>query len=251
MKTYLGLQRGDSHTNYCEDFLMAMPLDEELFIGMVSDGCSSGRHAHFASALQCKLMRKIILSTYMGGEYTLEELSLTLLKKWIAELRQFRLDYFLQVTDLVATFNFLIYNKLTNQVYITTLGDGAVLLNETLHEIDQNNRPDYPAYHLDDDPDLLALYLTENTFTMMNPSQVAIASDGVFSFHYTQKNHQIPESKFAEFLLADTSFKEHENMIQRKINIVESKYKAFAYDDIAVIRLIFDENFVWKVDFSE
>ena len=250
MKIYLGLQRGTSHTNYCEDFLMAMPVSENIFVGMVSDGCTSGKHSHFASALQCKIMRKVILNTFIDEKEELSLLALRLLKKLISELRQFKIDYFLQVTDLLATFNFLIYNKITNQVYITTLGDGAVLIDNTLYEIDQDNRPDYLGYHLDDSEEVLALYLTENTFSIVNPKQVAIASDGVFSFQHTRQTDSISENTFGEFLLTDTSFKEYDNMIQRKINIIQSKYKAFAYDDIAVIRLIFDDSFACKIDFS-
>jgi hypothetical protein len=79
------------------------------------------------------------------------------------------------------------------------------------------------------------------------PSQVGIATDGIFSFYYTQNLKEIPESKFADYLMRDTSLKEYEDMIQQKIDILNTQFAVQAYDDIAVIRVLFENNLEIKV----
>ncbi|MCU0393185.1 MAG: protein phosphatase 2C domain-containing protein [Thermoflexibacter sp.] len=243
MKIYAGLHRGFSHKDYCEDFLMLIPVNEDLLVGMVADGCSSGKHSHFASALQCKLMRKIIYSSYIDDRLSLQEIAIQLLSEFIKELKSFHKQYLLPREELLSTLILLIYSAKRQQAYMTALGDGGVLINKDLYEIDQDNRPDYPIYSIDSKEDELMAYFTEQEYFIENPSQIGIATDGIFSFHYSQQIHEITESNFANFLMKDTSLKEHNNMIQRKINLINTQYKAQPYDDIAVIRLIFDESF--------
>lgn len=242
MKIYSGLQRGSSHKDYCEDFLMTLPITNSVFVCMVSDGCSSGSHSHFASALLCKLMRKVIVSKIVDSTLSIKVLAMELLKLWMEELKKFRTDFFVPQIELLATFNFLIFNQQTKQAFVVVLGDGAVVIDNELYEIDQHNAPDYPAYHLDDSPDLLQMYLEENTFWVENPDQIGIASDGVFSFQYTEQIYEVPNSQFAAYLLTDTSFKDYESMIYRKINALQNIFKVYPYDDVAIIRIIFNGN---------
>ncbi|GAB4474744.1 MAG: protein phosphatase 2C domain-containing protein [Thermoflexibacter sp.] len=248
MKVYTGLHRGSSHKNYCEDFLLTIPISKHIFVGMVADGCSAGKHAHFASAFQCKLMRKVICkSTFIQKHVPIQLLANRLLLSWMQDLKYFKQEMLIPENELLSTFILLIYNSETKQAYISALGDGGVLINQDLYEIDQNNCPDYPIYHIEDSEEEWLEYLNEQSFLIEAPSQVGIATDGIFSFYYTQNIRETPESKFADYLMRDTGLKEYEDMIQQKIYILNTQFATQAYDDIAVIRILLEHNLEIKV----
>lgn len=218
MKVYTGLQRGSSHKNYCEDFLLTIPVSKQIFVGMVADGCSAGKHAHFASAFHCKLMRKVVYThTCIPQNTPVQTLANMLLLAWMRDLRHFKQEMLIPENELLSTLILLIYNTETKQAYISALGDGGISINQDLYEIDQNNRPDYPIYRIDDSEEEWLDYFNEQSYLIESPSQVGIATDGIFSFYYTQHIREIPESKFADYLMRDTNLKEYEDMIQQKL----------------------------------
>ncbi len=241
MKVYTGLQRGSSHANYCEDFLLTIPIGKQIFIGMVADGCSAGKHAHFASAFQCKLMRKVLsTNTFIHQSVSIQALADMLLLEWMQALKHFKQAMLIPENELLSTFILLIYNSNTKQAYISALGDGGILINHELHEIDQNNCPDYPIYHINASEEEWLDYLNEQSFFIEEPSQIGIATDGIFSFYSTQGISPIPQSKFAEYLMRDTTLKAYGDMIQQKIDLLDTKFSVKPYDDIAIVRILFD-----------
>jgi Protein phosphatase 2C len=238
MKIYTALQKGKQHKNFCEDFLLTLQVSDELFVGAVSDGCSSGRDAHLASALTCKLIRKIVTAQPLADDLNPEEIGDIILTNFMRELRQAKHQLHLATDELLATLMLLVVNKKVNQAYIASLGDGAISFDGSIYQIDQDNMPDYPAYHLKDTEEDLQNYLYRNTFNIENPAQISIATDGVFTFRYQRVPDDEVDFSYTDYLLKDEGLAEYENMLARKLFILKDQHHVEPVDDVAIIRLV-------------
>ncbi len=238
MKIYTALQKGKQHKNFCEDFLLTLQVSENLFIGAVSDGCSSGRDSHLASAITCKLINKIVADQRLGEDLNPEQIGDLILTQFIDELKKIKFQLHLETEELLATLMLLIVNKKHNQAYIASLGDGVISFDGSIYQIDQDNMPDYPAYHLNDNEQSLQNYLYQNTFNIENPSQISIATDGVFTFRYQRVSDNEIDFSYTDYLLTDEVFAEYDNMLTRKIFTLKSQHHVEPADDVAIIRLV-------------
>ena len=243
MKTYITLQRGTNHKTFCEDFLVAQPFGQDYFVGAVADGCSSGKDSHFASTLICKLLRKQVLLHKLTNQTDPEQYAINLLKALTYQLREVQETLDISQLEMLATLILLIYHRPAHKVVAVVLGDGVLCLNGQLIDIDHDNRPDYLAYHLDDTDQQLEEYLQSQVFVENNPKDIAIATDGILSFHSLQPHSKAEFSSefFAEYLLKDTTFQQFDNMLNRKCNLLHSQLKVSPYDDLAAIRLFVGE----------
>ncbi len=61
MNIYTTLQRGFDHKLHCQDAFLTHRTKDNLFVGLVTDGCSGGIDSHFAAVLTCKLFRRLIV----------------------------------------------------------------------------------------------------------------------------------------------------------------------------------------------
>lgn len=241
MQIYTTIKKGEYHPVFCEDFLVNIPIGTNLYLGAVMDGCSGGKDSHFASALFGKLLQKItrdlIFNTSLDiDSLSVENLAKTILKQFFQELKQLRNQLALGLEDILSTLTLLVYNKKSKQVFIIVLGDGFVTINGKITEIDQNNKPDYPAYHLEEDFEIW-FNNQENIFTINNPKDISISTDGIDTL--TTDKEDLPENfNPIDFLLKDKSFSENENMLNYKYNILTKKYEYNLGDDLSIIRLI-------------
>jgi hypothetical protein len=237
---YTTTQRGYLHAHFCEDFCLAISPNPDWFFGVVSDGCSSGDDSHFASVLSCKILKKLIYRMDLQ-QHTIPKIVVNnLLHSFIADFRKQKEELDLEPLELLATILLLAYHVPTKQAYIAVLGDGIVNIDEVIHEIDQRNVPDYPAYHLNDKQEELDKYFAKNTFEANNPIQLAISTDGVVAFKNETNALDTDELKAANFLLLDRNLYRTTNMLSRKINILRSEHHLVPADDVAIVRIILE-----------
>ncbi len=240
IQSYTLIRKGVFHPVFCEDFLINEPLTKGYQVGAVMDGCSSGIASHFASALLGKLLKKYlhqlaaVHEDYLAQQPTAAKLSKWLLEKIFIDLRHTQQQLELEEKELLSTLNLMIYDAHREEVFIHLTGDGCVAVNDTFKSIDQNNTPDYLAYHLS--KDFEAWYTTQsNFFTVRSPRNVAIASDGVESFR-TALTDTPEELDIPIFFMIEESFAKMENMLVRKFNILDKKYGFQAADDVSIVR---------------
>ena len=239
MQVYTVIRKGEFHPVFCEDFLITEEIGSKFFLAAVMDGCSSGKDSHFASALFGKILHKIAKTLHFQEtkleEQSVEYLMKKILRSFMDELKLARNYLMMDMLEALATLIILLYDN--QKAYIVVLGDGFVALDGQIHEIDQDNRPDYPAYHLKEDFEIW--YESQsNIFEIENPKEISISTDGIDTFQTNNPN--LPEGfDPMHFLLIDESFIKNHNMLNRKCNILEKKYGFKPGDDVAIIRMRF------------
>ena len=69
-----------------------------------------------------------------------------------------------------------------------------------------------------------------------------LSTDGIFTFqaYDTKRYASITEEEIIHFLFADQTYHQQENMLYKKIRIIEEKWGLKPTDDLSVIRLIFE-----------
>jgi hypothetical protein len=238
MKIYSTLQRSIKHEQFCEDFLTVVQPHADWCLGVVSDGCSSASDSHFASALQCKLMKHIAQNFKFLPTHTPQEVTFAQLHQFIKALGQQQESLGLVWDELLATLIVFTYQKSTKKLFVTCLGDGIVVIDQEIHIFDQHNQPDYPAYHLGKTTQELQQYFELQTFSVTNPQQFAIATDGVLAINSTKNLQEDLTEEAANYLLLNTELSQVDSMLNRKCNILQ-KQRGFSFlDDIGVIRVI-------------
>lgn len=234
-RLYTALFRGTQHPLCCEDAFIAEALSDDVFIAAVCDGCSSGKDSHFAAVLQCKLLRKIIYNStdFPPLSSAPDTIGYWLLQNFMEQLAEAKMTLYLSNEELLATLIVLI--RCGDAAWVSVLGDGVININGTIQEIDQNNTPDYPAYHFTESDEEWARYFKKQSFMTNQLRQIAIATDGVLSF--VGGGNGMSHQETAEYLLTNNDFMQQKGMLYRKYNLLQNQYRLLATDDIAIVRL--------------
>ncbi len=249
MKIRTLLRRGVAHKDFCEDFLMTQNLNNRFFIGAIFDGCSSGVESHFASALLAKIIRNVcrILSLNDVSEFTRDTLSREILFQTVGAMKIVKHDLHLSTQEMLATIILLIKNNITDNGIIVCLGDGYISVNGDEIEIDQDNRPDYLTYHIENIKNRGEFNKWYNTqdgvFLFDKVENITISSDGILTFRSdliggTADKISGAQINPVDYLVNDTYLQNNKLMLSRKCNILKNKYGLENYDDISIIRLI-------------
>jgi len=236
------IQRGTNHDDYCEDFVFATQINNFIIAG-VFDGCSSGKDSYFASALFGKIIKKnaekIDFSNFKNTEEILKNLILTAAKtvKNFAENNDFKID------ELLSTIILLVIDISRNVGNIICIGDGFLSINGMDTNIEQNNQPDYFAYHLfkfeniDDFENWFEKF--ENKFYFNEIKDITISTDGILSYIKNKIMEEKMElSEITDFLTKDKRFFNNKSMLQRKANILKNIYGFENMDDLGIVRIM-------------
>jgi Protein phosphatase 2C len=244
MKIYTALRKGEGHPIYCEDFLIHFPLGDHFYLACVMDGCSSGKDSHFASALIGKLINKVgrqissnqdMITT--DKNFTADEMLKTVLDKFFYEFKKSVRILSLSISEILSTLILLLYDTDVKNGIIFVAGDGLISIDGVIHSIDQDNMPDYIAYHLHEDFE--QWYQSQkNIFQFIQPKDISISSDGIETFKNLPKEDS-RDIQPLEFLVIDTQFQNNQLMLKRKLNILENKHGYTPADDISIIRILF------------
>ncbi len=214
-----------SDHNSCEDSYLVIE-QEDYIAAAVFDGCSTGKNSVFASHLFVKIMRKYFLSIHPGmlSDFDLKHYVLIQFKrrlKLLANILQ------LHENELWSTIVITIYDKENKKLKLLVVGDGCYKTNldSELQIVDQNDKLDYIASHLDEkDKDIIHFYRE-----FRNVTEFMISSDGIKSYSLPQ--HKDSNLNPTELLLSPNVSPNH---LIRKYNMLQ-KQGWLNKDDITII----------------
>lgn len=163
-------QRSSTHLN-CEDSVYVH--ESESFIdGIIADGCSTGTKSHFASQLLCYAFK------YRGikDRYTDDRVIFDVMKSMLVTMAALEID----IINLLSTCMLFHYNKSDKTLYIRVIGDGYYYVNDVEYIVDQNNIPDYLAYHIYDTPSKVREFFNKYPEVVYDSvDRFMICSDGI------------------------------------------------------------------------
>ncbi len=247
------LRRGTEHKNYSEDSLICKEMNNYVY-ACVFDGCSSGVDSHFASALFKKAfndvtnnLEHVLEKTEDGIEKNLKFLTFQIARK-VYEVKQL-LD--LETKELLSTMIICVLDKGTQNCMIAAFGDGYFRVDETevfikntkfAHLDNSESRPNYISYNLDfiqnynDFEEWYAAQPEKHFFE--DVTNITIASDGIETFSkYREPKNPTDTINPIDFLVKDELFLDHKIMLEKKYNILNSKYCMANKDDLSLIRI--------------
>lgn len=244
------LRRGSDHADFCQDAIAIGETDKFLYL-CVFDGCSGGKDSHFASALFSKALSDIIVnfSNHLN-KGTIEDNSKFIIYMLTRKVSEVKHVLHLEIIELLSTVVMCSVDKETRECLICAFGDGYFCVdgNEKmikntrfLSKENGENMPDYMVYDLheiENNNEFEYWYSQKSEIHKFeNVTNVAIASDGIGTF---KSFKAAPETiNPIDFLITDEHFMDTKNMLERKYNILHSRYCLTNTDDLSVIRLKF------------
>lgn len=236
---------GNFHLNHNEDALIVAEIGETHRLVAVMDGCSMGKESHFASTLMKKLLQKIARELGYQAFFERVEPSLSFylhesLRRLFQELSQLKNQLHLDQTELLSTLILGLVDREQRAAEILTSGDGLVVGNGQFYEYEQDDRPDYLGYHLAED--FPAWYAKQTQYLRLsNLSDLSIATDGVFSFrHFDNRDwSSFSETDILQYLLTDQQWRDHPQMLKKKVLHLKETYGLHPGDDLTLIRIFF------------
>ena len=244
MKKYEHIQIGTFHTNHCEDYLVSSEIGTDKLMIAVLDGCSMGNESHFASSLIGKILLKGAKEIHFKdffekekkhGKFILKNLMELLFKDLISLKNNLQLEK----EGLLSTLVLGIIDLKKKNAEIICVGDGIVSCNGKLYEFEQNNKPDYLAYHLHEN--FSEWFEKQNQkLSFSDIYDLGISTDGIFTFRkFDDKNYEQNEKiDLVNYLLIDENKNKNEYMLRKKTNHIETKWGLKPSDDLAIIRII-------------
>jgi hypothetical protein len=140
--------------------------------------------------------------------------------------------------NLLSTIVLFEYSPFTEQLKIRALGDAVYYVNGVEYVIDQNNEPDYLAYHLDVSYDEFQEYLDKYPVRVyQDVESFAICSDGILSFERSQFQAAPKIDNPIEFILKEPN---STNFLTRMFNVL-TKDKYIIKDDLSIISYVQDK----------
>jgi hypothetical protein len=243
LKIYQLLRIGEHHTNHCEDYTIVENLGQHKILCAVMDGCTMGTDSHFAATLVGKLLRKIAIEKsyqafYEKNQHTTVQTDLKqVLSKLMAELKSLKNRLLLKDDELLTTLIITILDFELNQGQVLVIGDGLVCINGKLTEYEQDNRPDYLGYHLGED---FETWYSKQTQTQQidNVEDISMSTDGIFTFATFDKQRYKEEKDPINYLLISKEDAAFENMLLKKLLLLEQKCGVKPTDDVGIVRII-------------
>ncbi len=237
------IKRGINHANYCEDFILHETLADKYELFGVFDGCSSGIDSHFASAFIAKIVKSEFHKLDIETNMVQEDFIKKLLFNVIFALKEHKDTLGLDYDELLSTIILFLYDKNADSGIIVTIGDGVISINGKHTIIDEDNVPDYLAYHLDkinSEAEFKMWYLMHTQqYYVDNLIDVSISTDGAASFIQTGKAKESKTPTYVlDYLFKDDFLIKNKAMIGRKCNILERKHGLVNGDDLGIIRVI-------------
>jgi hypothetical protein len=247
MKIHSILKRGELHKTFCEDFLFTQTIHDRYFVGAIFDGCSGGKDSHFASTLSAKILQKIVRNMDFKNEPAdIYVMGKQILFSYVKEMQNCKNQLQLSTDEMLATCLFLITDDQNSCAHVWVCGDGLISINGSITEINQNNKPDYPAYYLDEivNQERFDQWIDFNVkhFNISNFVDLTIASDGILTFVRDTTFHPDNQTSITfdpiRYLCEDKFLENNQAMFARKCNLLRTKYGLINNDDLSIIRIM-------------
>lgn len=244
MTTYDLTTIGAFHTNHNEDCLFLGEIGERSLLIAVMDGCSAAIDSHFAATLTAKLLKKIAKEEdykafVQRTEKDAKQLLTDTLEHLFKDLADIKHKIGLEREELLNTLILGIIDTKEKTAEIVIVGDGLVACNGQLFEYDQDNKPDYVGYHLQEDfNDWFSAQ--QQRLSLTNVQDLSIVTDGIFTFKpFDHKQYEpISEEQIIQKLLFDQAGKANPNMLKAALFELETEHGLKPSDDLTMIRVI-------------
>lgn len=241
--SYSGI--GTFHVDHNEDALWYGQLNDRQYAMAVMDGCSMGEDSHFASCLISKLLRKIakemaFLSFHEKTQKSLDESMRSILQQFFNELRSLKNTLGLEVNELLSTLVFAVVDVKERSARVRIMGDGMVVCNGEFYEYDQNDKPDYPAYHLGKDfNEWLGFHSQE--LRLEDVSYLCLSTDGIFTFSKAtpQGEMGLVEKEVLGLLTAKEEDLHNSRILKKKVLSLKNDHNMVHTDDLTLVKIQF------------
>ena len=245
MRIYTLNKKGKIHDCHTEDHLLVRNLHEPWMVAAVMDGCSSGIESHLASGLLVKIINHICGELNMktslsemkeATEHLPGMIGRMILEQVWETVSVIKSKLSLHTHELLSTLILAVYNKNNRSAWINISGDGYLVINENIREIDQQNMPDYMAYHLGESFDNW-IESHSKSFTINEAANLAISTDGVSKF-YSQSQKSPLRIDPVNYLLVNAEYASSPKMLEDKFKILVTDHGLYPYDDLGIVRII-------------
>ncbi len=243
MTIYTTLQIGELHTNHCEDYLITAEIGKDRLLCAVMDGCTMGTDSYFAATLTGKLLRKISKEHSYKEFYSKESAGLQLTlenitRQLFEELRSAKNILQLEREEVLNTLLIGVIDTNIRAGEFMCIGDGLICINNQLYEFEQDNKPDYLGYHLQEE--FNSWYnKQQQRITARNIQDLSLVTDGIFTFSKFDNKPYANPGNVVEYLLVDVEDSNNSNMLNSKLLDIKTNWGLKPGDDLAIIRLIF------------
>lgn len=243
MQVYSALQIGGYHLNNCEDYLFSHNIGDTKLLCGVMDGCTMGIDSYFISTLTGKLLRKVAkqfdhIAFYKkdAGPEDIEAYLTAIVKELFKELKLARNQLMLEERELLTTLIILLVDKQEDKGALLAIGDGLVGINGEVTEFEQNNKPDYIGYHLNED---FEEWYAKQKILISPVNDISIATDGITTFTKVKNITAVEESiDPILYLVNDLPVADKDDFLNRKLKKLEHVYGLKPTDDLAIIRVV-------------
>ena len=154
----------------------------------------------------------------------------------------------LNIAELMSTVVLCVVDKNTNNCYIAAFGDGyfrvdgveSFIQNTKFADQEQSeNKPDYIAYDIEkiqNYSDFDTWYSEKKELHLFeNVTDITISSDGMNTFAKFKPSEEDVDP--VDFLVRDENWMDKEIMLEKKYNILQSRYCMLNKDDLGMIRI--------------
>lgn len=236
--------KGEFHLNNNEDCTFHAECGQNQVLLALMDGCSSGIDSHFASQLIAKILKKIAHEeTYLSFAQNMHKSNKDLLndisKKLFKQLVEIQQLLQLSKYELLSTVMLVIANTEKQTAELLIAGDGLVCIDGKFIEFENDNVPNYPAYHLHSD---FQFWFENQTIRKSIPSfkDISISTDGIFTFSaFDQLSYpHISEKQIMHALFKEYPTDENHNILHKTLVNIEKTFGLKPNDDLSIIRLI-------------
>lgn len=242
-------RRSSTHPNHCEDSYWVEETDNHI-VGAVLDGCSTGIDSYFASTtIRYCLQKAFVHSTnqsQLSTSTNYDDYTDQMIGDVAIDLRSVQKQLNLDVLNFLSTIIFFVYDKENKTLYVKFFGDGSVSACGLEYTHDENNMPDYLAYHLNDSwSGFFKWVRNRKTLIFEEVETFAVCSDGIDSF-VNVKNPHLDRSIAKDFLLHSEQFSTLKTGLVKRFNILTNRNEVFKssdelfcwdiQDDLTVIR---------------
>jgi len=247
MKIFRLNKMGYLHDTHSEDHVFLEKIGNKWTIGAVMDGCSSGKETYFASTLYGKILGKTCRMLHyldrINPEFSIERIDGAFIGKFLLnqifdDLIKVQQLLATELVEMLSTLILLVYHPESKDAWINISGDGFIAYDKQVLEIDQNNIPDYMAYHLDTKFDQWMVAFSR-TYPLVNKSDISISTDGISKFFSFAGGRQRTIDP-VQYLLIDDTLKDTDNMLEEKFRILQEEHGLVPYDDLGMIRIVND-----------
>jgi hypothetical protein len=244
MKIYKLLTPGKYHKVHGEDFLYHQFLGSKWLVAAVMDGCSSGKESHFASTLYAKSLHKScrmlpnmkeILPEFDIGEMEQEDIAKFILVQLFEDVKKIKKTLFLDIEEILSTLTLMVFNLEDNSAFINMSGDGFIVCNSIVKEVDHRNIPDYLGYHLDLKFDK---WYEGHTLSLQyeDVKDISISTDGIEKLRANSLKKQEYSNAIDLFLIDQPKGDPERAFIDLYTKLIEEGF--IPHDDIGIIRII-------------